>query len=151
MPKYEVSEPSASDLLNIKWLEETRLIFNNLDKAAEAMILLKDKRVTLEERYISHYLQKLSSKYLSLLTGVHTLLVSEYSDKQLKEVTDILVNLNSLDLSIESLLADFIKVIKYNPNFLEQYYEHEFHEKLLYDEKFIERLEDLSSSLSKFS
>lgn len=112
--------------------EDLNKIIGMVDDITDA---LSSKRVTLEEKMIVNYLKDLSTKSLSCLE----LLGKNGSESHLDEV---LANLQELVFEIKASLTEFLKIINYNLNFLEQYFEHEYYEGLVYESKFCERMDD---------
>lgn len=117
--------------------EDLNKIIRMVDQITEA---LSSKRVTLEEKMIVNYLKDLSTKSLSCLE----LLDKNGSESHLDEV---LANLQGLVFEIKASLTEFLKIINYNLNFLEQYFEHEYYEGLVYENKFCERMDDVRQLL----
>lgn len=104
------------------WLTECKQALNAIDKIGQSIILLNSKRSTLEEKMIKSYLSELAVSFAGIISRLHEKLVQD--DVIGNEET--LIVLAELTSETNSHLDELIKIITYNPNFLEQYFEHDF-------------------------
>jgi hypothetical protein len=97
-----------------------------VENIAEALQILLEKRSTLEEKAICAYLleiAQLQAAVSSQLIGVLRQSNAELAESELLRLTD-------LNESLLENLAGFLKAAKYDFNYLEQYFEHDFYEQL---------------------
>ena len=134
------TDPSNS-ICNL--LEVVRLNCRIVDLIAQTLIELSAKRITLEEKMIQNHFVVTANHSSRAVCGVTSILNSSIST----EVEALALELKLLCHDIIPALEEFLKMIRYNPNFLEQYYEYGFNERLLYEHRFAERMESISSKL----
>ncbi|HEY9732943.1 MAG TPA: hypothetical protein V6C89_13585 [Drouetiella sp.] len=133
------------------WMPE----LNNLSKLQMeiglALSALSEKRVTLEEKMIRMHLHQLSSLFARVTQEAHQMLASHY-DANAEIALD---ELQSLSIEVQNVVADLLKIIRYNLNFLEQYYEYDYLSRLENDHKFVDRaqkiVEDLRTAVANSS
>jgi hypothetical protein len=114
-----------------------------ISKVGEVVIVLSDKRVTLEEKMIRMYLHEVAAVAGRSASLLHLLTTSgAYPDKQ------FLTNLESVVVELITALDELLKMARYDPNVLEQYFEHDFYDKMRTEQLFIERLQDIETKLS---
>ena len=126
----------------VGWLEEVRRISLLVDKLGETLTLLADKRITLEEKIITSYFLTLMSKYGQLIDTVNSALLK---DRKLADTS--LPGLRQLNEEVDVVLDDLLKIVKYNLNFLEQYFEFDYANRLTENHRFVERLEAIQQQL----
>ena len=107
-----------------------------------ALIALANKRETLEERMIKNNLHQVLAALGESLQIFHT----KAQDKSFDIDDHLRTDLSSLVSEIEHVFAEFNKMIDYDLNFLEQYYEHEFYARLANEHRFTERLKALTAA-----
>lgn len=114
-----------------------------LQKVSEILTELACKRVTLEEKMIRRHFHELSIVLGSVVQRLHSLA------RQGDEIADkcLLDELLALLADIEKQLDELLKIVHYNLNFLEQYFEHGFVEKLLNEYCFPQRLQAILDKL----
>lgn len=107
----------------------------------DTLLLLTEKRTTLEEKMIAKYFHELAEHYGRLAACIHhhCLKTSEETlpSGNLREDT------YNLNCRVKSTVDELLKIVRYNFNFLEQYFEHDYFESLVEEHKFIEALEAL--------
>lgn len=108
-----------------------------------ALAGLSEKRVTLEEKMIRMHLHQLSSLMGHVTQKAHEMLPSQYDSLPAKTVD----GLNQLTLEIENVVADLNKIIRYNLNFLEQYYEYDYYSRLQNEHMFVSRMQNIVNEL----
>ena len=105
---------------------------------------LSEKRATLEEKMIRTELHGIAAACLEIAQHAHLRLRSA-------NATDSLPSLDELNLLVREIrqqLQELLKIIKYDLNFLEQYFEYNFNAKLQNRHHFSERLEAIAEDLN---
>jgi hypothetical protein len=99
-----------------------------VEKTAAAIQLLLEKRVTLEEKMIRSYFLEVAQTQSLILKQLFFRILNpdliQVESKIIEELTE--VN-GKILLQLES----FLKAARHDFNYLEQYFEHEFHEELV--------------------
>jgi hypothetical protein len=93
-----------------------------IKKISEALSILIEKRTTLEEKLIKSYFLKLASVQGRISEQLLTLLAA--NAPSIREET--LAELVRIVDDVNSRLDQFLKAARYNLNYLEQYFEHQF-------------------------
>lgn len=109
---------------------------------SKTLLSLKDKRVTLEEKMIRTYLHGLAEGLASTLASLH----KHYKDKNYDIEPGLINEFKQLALEIKTVSDSLAKIVDYNWNFLEQYFEHDFYSRLVNEHKFADRLETVSKA-----
>ncbi|CAN5615809.1 hypothetical protein BH11CYA1_BH11CYA1_40640 [soil metagenome] len=137
-------------LHNLEEEERVKGILSVLDhcfalatKINEIVSRMTEKRVTLEEKMIRTYFHQLAANLVNCAAVMHQGLANAYSDGTTRheQKTEAIVayagELLSLSNALEELLEasevivdDLLKILRYNLNFLEQYYEYGLYTKL---------------------
>lgn len=125
------------------WLPELSNLSKINEQIGEALTSLSEKRVTLEEKMIRMYLHQLAAQSGDVIREAHLLLTS-----QSEAMTDSMLDeLRSLTSEVLAVVAELLKMIRYDLNFLEQYYEYDFYSRLQNDCHFVERMAQIASRL----
>lgn len=131
------------------WMPELKSLANLQLEIGLALSGLSEKRVTLEEKMIRMHLHQLSALFAQVTEEAHQMLASHYD----ANAATTLDELRILISEVQNVVADLLKIIRYNLNFLEQYYEYDYYSRLQNDHKFIERtqkiVDDLKSASAK--
>jgi len=117
-----------------------------ISKIGEITILLAQKRVTLEEKMLRRYLHELAKTSAQTIALLHQL-----TNDGAKGNSDSFDEIACVTAEARTAIEELLKVAKYNLNFLEQYYEYDFYNKLVNDYKFVERLETASLRLHQIT
>jgi hypothetical protein len=125
------------------WMPELSNLAKVQIEIGLALSGLSEKRVTLEEKMIRMHLHQLSALCGRVTQEAHLLLASHYD--AIPETT--LDELRSLTVDVQTVVADLLKIIRYNLNFLEQYYEYDYYSRLQNDHKFVERMQKIVDGL----
>jgi hypothetical protein len=112
-------------------------------KVGETIILLSEKRVTLEEKMLRAYLHDLAMICADLMRRLHA-----YTKDGAKSEIQSFDELRSLCGEIAIQEDELLRIVRYNLNFLEQYFEHDFYDKLVNEHRFIERLREIDQKLT---
>jgi len=110
--------------------------------AADCVAVLADKRVTLEEKMLRAYMHNLAIVSAQCAAKLH-----ELTRDGAKSDLEVFSELSAVTEETIVALTELLKVSRYDLNFLEQYYEHGFYNKLLNEYRFLERLESIRSKL----
>jgi hypothetical protein len=125
-------------------MERASQLAEVISKVGEAVLILNDKRVTLEEKMIRMHLHDIASAAATIVGSLHVLTRGgAYPDKQ------DLTNLESVSAEVIGSLDELLKMARYDLNFLEQYFEHGYYQKLRYEKCFVERLQLIQAKLSE--
>lgn len=130
-------------------------------KLSEIVGRLSEKRVTLEEKMIRGYLHDLASELLTMLAIIHKRLSKTYmsgQDKSEKEREAFILSqaedtlkwaceLAHLQGQVEEIADNLLKVLRYNLNFLEQYYEFDFYGSLTNEKNVLAKAKELHLKL----
>jgi hypothetical protein len=139
-------EPDPEAFLSsASWLGEVFRLSKAVEIMSECLARLADKRETLEEKMIKSYLHRLSISCCVCIEKIHQRFLD--SSESLQEAPG--EPLTALTEQLVVSLADFVKIVRYNLNFLEQYYEYDFHMKLISEWRFQERIDEILSQLSQ--
>jgi hypothetical protein len=133
--------PEEPNLIESAMAEAGRLA-QIMRLVADCVSTLADKRVTLEEKMLRAYLHNLAIIGAKCAARVH-----ELTRDGAKSDLEIFSELSVVTEETIVALSELLKISRYDLNFLEQYFEHGFYNKLLNEYKFIERLESIESKL----
>jgi len=131
-------------LANASWLGEVFRLSKAVEIMSECLARLADKRETLEEKMIKSYLHRLSISCCICIEKIHQRFLDDSGS--LQEAPEELWTALTEQLVVS--LTDFVKIVRYNLNFLEQYYEYDFHLKLISEWRFQERIDTMLSQLT---
>ncbi|MBP6744391.1 hypothetical protein KA344_04120 [bacterium] len=155
-------------LHNLEEEERVKGILSVLDhcfalatKINEIVSRMTEKRVTLEEKMIRTYFHQLAANLVSCAASMHQCLANAYGDgtTRLEQKTQAVVSLagelRALANALEELLAasevivdDLLKILRYDLNFLEQYYEYGLYTKLTNECDFVSQSKELLQSIN---
>ncbi len=122
-------------------LLQVQFATSNLGLIDESVILLSQKRSTLEERAIAKYFHKLCCAYSCIIKSIHLHMSNE---REFEEPSKPLIErLRTVNENVASCVNDLLKIQKYNANFLEQYFEYDYCSKLLDNQELLGDLEAL--------
>lgn len=125
-------------------------------KINEVISRLTEKRVTLEEKMIRTYFHRVAANLAEISGCVHGILAAAYGDEgsRLEEKTRLVVEkagsilpltteLSDKLVELEKVVDDLLKVLRYDLNFLEQYYEYGLYTRLTNEQDFRQMTEEL--------
>ena len=124
-----------------EWLGESRFCSQIMSAIAESLALLAAKRTTLEEKIIKRELHNIARQYARLLVKLHDALAN---DKE--PPIELLEQLRTLNFRIHAVVGDLLRALKYNLNYVEQYFEFDFAARLSQEHQFAEDLNALVES-----
>lgn len=127
----------------VAWTAALDDVVNAQSQINIALRGLSEKRVTLEEKLIRAHLHQLSAQSARVTQEAHQLLTSHY-DALSQNTLDELI---ALTAEVKNVVADLIKIIRYNLNFLEQYFEYDYYSRLQNEHKFVERMQKIVEQL----
>lgn len=135
-------------------------------KIHEVVERFSEKRVTLEEKMIRSYFHQLAGEILQVNARVHTAMAENYTkpsqsslntseldlrhkviEQGLKDLREALKPLENIQAELTIQIDELLKVLAYDLNFMEQYFEHGFYSRLTNDENFLEALRAYKESL----
>ena len=119
-------------------------LINISDTALEITTRLSEKRATLEEKMISSQLQQISALCLKIAGHAPLARHAESAGSACAGLAE----LPTLCRQIKDQLQELLKIINYDLNFLEQYFEYDFNARLQYEHRFVERLTEIEKALS---
>jgi hypothetical protein len=108
-----------------EWLGETRYTTALIVDITDCLALLATKRVTLEEKMIRQELHTLVSNYGGIINEVHSRLAIGAEPEWAH-----LERLRTMNFRVREEVATFLKALRYNFNYVEQYFEFDFCAKL---------------------
>lgn len=109
---------------------------------SEALIIMAEKRTTLEEKMISAYFTKLATSHGEIIEQIF----SNLKKVSKKVPKSMLVELSELDDKLLATLEDFLKAARHDLNYLEQYFEYDY-DRSLRESSYLEDSERLLQSL----
>lgn len=129
-------------------------------KINEVVSRMTEKRVTLEEKMIRTYFHRTAANLAAIAARSHELLAQAYSDSEtrLEEKTRLIVEqagkiktvtdeLEGKLSTLEGVVDELLKVLRYDLNFLEQYYEYGLYTRLTNEQDFTQITEELLAKL----
>lgn len=125
------------------WMPELNGLAKLQIEIGAALTGLSEKRVTLEEKMIRMHLHQLSALFGRVAEEAHQMLASHY-DANAQNTLD---ELRTLSIEVQNVVADLLKIIRYNLNFLEQYYEYDYYSRLQNEHKFVDRTQKIVDEL----
>lgn len=125
------------------WMPELNNLASLQIEISYALTGLSEKRVTLEEKMIRMHLHQLSALFGRVAEEAHQMLASHY-DANAETALD---ELRALSIEVQNVVADLLKIIRYNLNFLEQYYEYDYYSRLQNEHKFVDRTQKIVDNL----
>jgi len=115
----------------------------------ESLLILNQKRRTLEEKAISKYFHRLSRANANIIAQLHSRI---YEHDSIDENTvEQLHRLRTVNENVRSCVAELLKILKYDFNYLEQYYEYDYCARLLNNEEMVASLERIQAALEQKS
>lgn len=112
----------------------------------ECLLLLSEKRRTLEEKAIAEYFHQLASCYAGVLVLLHSCMSTQDSLEQ--PVLDLVNILRTVNEKVRNCVEELLKILKYNLNFLEQYFEYDYCARLRNNPELLDALEALRAELA---
>lgn len=125
-------------------LESSRII----ELIDEVLLLLSRKRTTLEEKTIAEYFHKLVKSLCTVLSLIHGCLL-ETGRGQPSIGESQLQRLQNVNEKVRTRIEELLKIVNYNMNHLEQYFEYDFCAKLIEEPGFLEEYEEVIGDLEK--
>lgn len=109
----------------------------------EIVLELANKRVTLEEKMIKVYLHELAVVASHLVAVLHSI-----TRDGAKSESDVIAEVAQITQEAQASVDELLKIIRYDLNFLEQYFEKDFYDKMALEHKYVERLQNLQGKLA---
>lgn len=136
----ETADTSFSE----SWLKEVRRIAILVDKISESLQLLAGKRTTLEEKSISKYLHELIAEYGLIIWRLQSRLARDRAFS----AESTLVELAEVTRAAESAVDDLLRAGRFNLNYLEQYFEYDFNNRLKLEYRFVDEVRRISATVA---
>jgi len=125
------------------WTSQLGILVDISDTALEISKRLSEKRVTLEEKMITLQLHRISALCIRIARDAPLRLTQASAEGEVAGLDQ----LRSLCQEMKDQLQELLKIINYDLNFLEQYFEFDFNARLQYEHRFVERLTEMAKSL----
>jgi hypothetical protein len=132
-----------SDIVS-EWLGESHFAALIINELSECLSTLARKRATLEEKIITRELHKLVASYGRLLAIVHHRLSTGDNPQE-----EMLEKVRTFNYEVRQQVERLLKALRYNLNYVEQYFEYDFSSNLSQNWRFPEALDELCSQLGK--
>lgn len=111
---------------------------------SKSTFILKQKRTTLEEKAISRYLHQCGNLLGLILAKLHKSL-AERTEENLSQFALELIQNTTVDL--RTRVDELLKILHYNLNFLEQYFEYDYLNQLANESQILENLQQAVEAL----
>lgn len=138
---FDLNEMIENDLFS-EWLGETRYISEMIVDITDCLALLATKRSTLEEKIIRKELHLLLTNYGEMLSILHSRL--GIGDKP--EAAHI-ERLRTLNFAVRQETRKLLKALRYNFNYVEQYFEFDFCAHLTQECRFTEEAANINQTI----
>lgn len=156
-----MTEPNPDTVLTSDVLACVKDLLSVVDLIGDSIANIANKRITLEEKMIRNALHDLAAEISTSIATIHKVL-KPIGSKSHEPVTvtislptapdsDIpkaaLDELSALTSEMQVCFKELLKIITYDLNFLEQYYEHGFYGRLINENRFQTRLQEVTKKL----
>jgi hypothetical protein len=131
------------ETLTMQWLLELRTAASILVAVDDCLAALEAKRITLEEKMIRRHMHLVAKTTAVIVQSVHETLLDNQPGS-----SERLAQWQAINVQIVSGMEELLKIIRYDPNFLEQYYEYGFLTKLNEDFRWVEKLQEVANQLA---
>lgn len=122
---------------------------STVSRIDESLLILSQKRRTVEEKIIFRYFHRLAAAYAGILNFLHTSALHEESLDS--ELVHLLNRLQIVSANVCECVDELLKILKYDFNYLEQYFEYDYSARLLANEQLPAELEEIRMKLSLLS
>ena len=96
----------------------------------EVLILLTQKRRTLEEKAIAEYFHKSIIIHAGIICKIHQWANEAAAEPDTQLFSSVFEKLQTVNEKLRIRVEELLKVVRYNLNYLEQYFEYDFYTKL---------------------
>ncbi|MGD9682146.1 MAG: hypothetical protein AB7W16_13250 [Candidatus Obscuribacterales bacterium] len=128
-------------------LETVKSLSAAADLIDETILSLLEKRATLEEKMIRRYLVRLAVRTCKVRQSLYGMLADP--SLSIEATGESLNELRGLGGEVNEVIGSLLKMIRYDWNFLEQYFEHEFYGRLINEHRLDERLAKAEQKLNQ--
>lgn len=137
-------------------------------KIHEVVGRFSEKRVTLEEKMIRSYFHQLAGEIMQVNAIVHAAMAENYTkpsqsalntseladrhkviEQGLKDLREALNPLENIQAKLTIQIDELLKILAYDLNFMEQYFEHGFYSRLTNEENYLEALRAFGKTLKQ--
>ncbi len=136
--------PATVSTQYLDWLGEAAYVAGIVAAIDDCLILLASKRTTLEEKMIASYFNNLASEYGVVLKEIH----GKLAQSSAFPTESALEQLRSLNLKVYGSAADLRKALRYDFNYVEQYFEYDFVSRLTQDDGFLGEIQQIVGCLT---
>lgn len=126
-------------------LQQSENCSKNIMLICQSLLLLSQKRRTLEEKAIASYFHELVRENAKIIELLHSHLSSNSSSAQ--KTLELLHRLQTVNENLRTRIEELLKILNYDFNFLEQYFEYDYCARLL-ERKELEELQQIKTGLS---
>lgn len=126
------------------WLVETERVADILKAISSSLVILEGKRCTLEEKSIKSAFNALAAAYAETLRILHENIAQSLIPRE-----ELLQDLRDTNGLIAEEIGQFLKIARYDVNFLEQYFEYDFNTKMTSEYRFVDVVKRLNEELSR--
>ncbi len=112
---------------------------------SRSLFILRQKRRTLEEKAISNYFHQ-ATQLLGLIVAKLHRALEKGEEKNIESTQLVLLETTTGDL--KTRVDELLKILHYNLNFLEQYFEHDFFTKLSTESEALQNLQLVHEKLN---
>jgi hypothetical protein len=138
-----MTTPSKQNIdLPSQWSVEVGHSNQIIQKIEKILSQLQLKRITLEEKILQRYLEQTAEGYSKIVKRIDQGLSIDTGAQSL-----ILASLTKLNQDVQKVADELLKVINYNLNYLEQYYEQPLLHQLTENYCFPDQLDRLLNQL----
>ncbi|MBK9144787.1 MAG: hypothetical protein IPM23_20020 [Candidatus Melainabacteria bacterium] len=130
-------------------LETVKSLSAAADLIDETILSLLEKRATLEEKMIRRYLLRLAVRICTVRQSLYGKLADPNQNLSPERTGEPLNELTGLASEVNEVIGSLLKMIRYDWNFLEQYFEHEFYGRLINEHRLEERLAKAEQNLNQ--
>lgn len=137
----EIGESSTEQLL----LQQSQNCSQNIMLICQSLLLLSQKRRTLEEKAIAAYFHELASENATIIKLLHAGISNTGSSAE--TTAEVLCRLQTVNEILRTSIEELLKILNYNFNFLEQYFEYDYCTRML-EKKDLAELQQIKAALS---
>jgi hypothetical protein len=142
LSNQEEQQLKENDIFS-EWLGESRFTARLIADIDDALSILATKRTTLEEKIINCELHKLAAQYCAILTAIHTKLADGKvpPDKALETI-------RTFNFTVHEAVESLLKALRYNLNYVEQYFEFAYATRLTNEWRFAVEAADIAKAIA---
>jgi hypothetical protein len=112
----------------------------------EVLLALSQKRTTLEEKTIAEYFHRIVGTLCTVLSLLHSCLL-ETGRGQPAIAPEHIQRLQIVNENVRNRIEELLKIVNYNMNHLEQYFEYDYCAKLIEEPGFLQEYQEVIALL----